>query len=183
MDPATIIGTTSAVLSFVTFIGQTIQVGRKIWDNANEVSESGDNEYKQCKKLHQAFKPSLKRLKEEKLAKGEDALADAERSLLSVLSLCESLATEVINLMENYEYQPAPRPDPNGKHSRWKRITRKIGIAGNFIKITLRVLWEEEEAKDLRERFNACAAQLNIHLTGVYGSVISSKRMLYSTRR
>ncbi|KAK0705409.1 hypothetical protein B0H67DRAFT_649744 [Lasiosphaeris hirsuta] len=118
MDPATIIGTTSAVLDFVSFIVNTIRVAGKLHD-----AGTGQDEYQTCKELKFKLQPDLRCLRD---GKGKKRGRDDEIS-------------------EGEE--------------------KELRVGKDAVKISLRILWDEEEAKDLRERFNECAIQLNLYLT------------------
>ncbi|KAK3984084.1 hypothetical protein QBC44DRAFT_278050, partial [Cladorrhinum sp. PSN332] len=170
MDPASIIGTTSAVLSFITFIIRSVQVGHKIIRDAK--TDDGQSEYARCKTLHQALQNGLKRLGEAKLAKERECrgLSEAEKSTLELATLCDKIGAEILALMEKYEYQNPP--GHGKKEGKWQKVKDKVGAGKQVIKITLCILWEEGEAKELREMFNTCAIQLNIHLAVVNRSDI-----------
>ncbi|KAK4213181.1 hypothetical protein QBC37DRAFT_176051 [Rhypophila decipiens] len=166
MDPASIIGTTSGVLSFITFCVQAVQVGQKVHRSAVDATDdTGANEYTQCKRFCQTFQPTLERLRKQANNSGKNGISNAEESLLRIVTLCDSVGAEIIVLMEKYELQQPS--DPGLSRGIRKRIGEKIGVGKHVIRVTLRALWDHEEAKELRTRFNECVGQLGIHLSEV----------------
>ncbi|KAM7189338.1 hypothetical protein V8F33_010117, partial [Rhypophila sp. PSN 637] len=166
MDPASIIGTTSGVLSFITFCVQAVRVGHKVHQSGGDAADdTGANEYTQCKRFCQTFQPTLERLRKQANNSGKNGISNAEQSLLQIVTLYDSVGAEINVLMEKYELQQPSNPGLS-KGIR-KRIGERICVGKHVIKVTLRALWDHEEAKELRTRFNECVVQLSIHLSEV----------------
>ncbi|KAF5698153.1 alpha-L-fucosidase 2 [Fusarium globosum] len=75
MDPASAIGTTSAVLSFVDFICKVTKTGYELYDASNGTLD----EYERLKTVTASLDPSLQSLRDGTAAKGRASLSNAER--------------------------------------------------------------------------------------------------------
>ena len=95
MDPASAIGTTSAVLSFISFIGKTISVARQLHDTQGTTLE-----LQRLNDLSAGLHSSLGELEKDLLTKEQNgiAISASESSLRAVLGHCVAIETKIRDL-------------------------------------------------------------------------------------
>ncbi|KAH7186989.1 hypothetical protein DER44DRAFT_737016 [Fusarium oxysporum] len=157
MDPASIIGTTSAAITFVETIAKIVSIARKVHDNA-----TGElDEHKRLRDVASALEPGIATLIEK--CKSQTLLSPEEESLLQVAEQCQDVSKRIFHLLDRYQTGPISQIGHESPLSA-KRITGRSSTK-KTIKVTLRILWGEPEAEGLRQAFDMCTRQLSIHLT------------------
>ncbi|KAF4460116.1 kinase-like domain [Fusarium albosuccineum] len=156
MDPASIIGTTSAVLTFVDTVVKIFSIGRQVHDSATD----GLEEHKRLRDITFALEHGIATLEQQRESK--TSLSAEENSLLKVATHCRDVGKKISDLLARYQIEPdtattqkPPSLVKKGTGRSFKKAT----------KITLRILWDQPEAKELKQEFNMCTVQLNAHLT------------------
>ncbi|KAH7204882.1 uncharacterized protein BKA55DRAFT_291554 [Fusarium redolens] len=82
MDPASIIGTTSAAITFIETIAKIVSIARKVHDNT-----TGElDEHKRLRDVASALEPGIATLIEKR--KSQTLLSPKEESLLQVAEQC-----------------------------------------------------------------------------------------------
>lgn len=155
MDPASIIGTTSAAITFVETLAKIVSVARKVHRATDELDE-----HKRLRDVASALEPAITALIDK--SKSQTPLSPVEKSLLEVAKQCQDVSKRIIQLLDSYQVGPVPQignnPSSSGK-----------GIAGlsslkKSMKATFRIVRGEREEEGLRQDFDRCNRLLNIHL-------------------
>lgn len=177
MDPATIIGTTSAILSFVQFTGKVISVAYKIHDSA-------DGAIDENRSLEEAVTEVQNRL--EKLQPngqvsstnaqlGTAASTNADTGLLRTAHECEMLGNEILRLLNKTKakYSQADR-EPLSLRRAWKRFRKdtaddltRTSSKPTFIegiRAGIQTVWQKDNIDSLRRQWEGCVVRLNIDL-------------------
>ncbi|KAL1872654.1 hypothetical protein Daus18300_004200 [Diaporthe australafricana] len=182
MDPATIIGTTSAILSFVLFVGNVISVANKIHDSADGATD--DN-----RSLEEAvtdFQNNLENLRHTgKFSCSTDsqtgayaAKTDAEsNSLLRTAHECEILGNKTLEVLNKTkakanhvdEKHPASRFKRAWKRSRKDSSDRSTSspkqpslVEG--IRAGIQTVWQKDKVDALRRQWEGCVFRFNMDL-------------------
>jgi len=158
MDPASIIGTTSAALTFVDFICKAVAITREIHDSAAPGCRDQDV---RLEKIAAAIKPGLDQLTRKVAEKGESALSDEERSMLGVANQCYAVANKILSHLRATTPQEKNSTGPNGPNV---KVLSKLNRGVKTIKTALHILWTKSEADELKHEFNLCTTQLTAHL-------------------
>ncbi|KAI8711958.1 hypothetical protein NCS52_01460900 [Fusarium sp. LHS14.1] len=165
MDPASIIGTTSAVISFVDFIGKAVNTARQL-------SDAGSiDEYERLGKLTTTLESSIASLRKRGDA-GDEELSDEEKSALRVAEQCKHIGDSIQHLLGKMR---APEPTSKQQISMADKLLDKVTRAAKTGRVALVVLWNKQEADDLRRQFDSCTIQLNAHLIRMASSDITEK--------
>lgn len=167
MDPASIIGTTSAALSFVDFVCKAVAVAREIHNSATPVCRDQDV---RLEKIAAALKPGLEQLTRKVAEKGECTLSDEERSMLSVANQCYAVANKILRHLRASNPQEENDTGLNGSDI---KVLSKLNRGVKTIKTALHILWTKSEADELKHEFNLCTTQLTAHLVLVTRYVLS----------
>ena len=159
MDPASAIGLTSAVISFVDFIGKVVSTARELSDAGNI------EEHERLHALTAALEPGINSLRK----RGEAEywqLSEEEKSAIRVAEQCQQVSGSIQRLVGKMKL-PQSKDVATGKEqvSRTDRILDKVVRSAKTGKVALYVLWKKQEAEDLRRQFDSCTLQLNTHLT------------------
>lgn len=174
MDPATIIGTASAVLSFVQFTGKIISTALEIRENAGQVTKSNQN----LDATVNEFNSRLAKLKSQtpalsKSSSGVSAVEDdAQASLLLSSSKCEDLGNKIQNLLKEISTKkkdplkpsakkPTSQEHPNGTPENGPAALPAKASLSQVFKATFKSLWLEKDVKSLREEWETCLKQFN----------------------
>lgn len=157
MDSASIIGTTSAAITFVETIAKIVSIARKVHDNATGELE----EHKRLRDVASALEAGITTLIEKR--KSQTLLSPEEKSMLQVAEQCQDVSKRIFHLLDRYQTGPISQIGHESPLSA-KRITGRSSTK-KTIKVTLRILWGEPEAEGLRQAFDMCTRQLSIHLT------------------
>ncbi|KAF4431492.1 P-loop containing nucleoside triphosphate hydrolase [Fusarium acutatum] len=156
MDPASIIGTTSAAVTFVETIAKIVSIARELHDNA-----TGElDEHKRLREVVSALEARIATLIERR--KSQTQLSPEEESMLQVAEQCQDVSKRIFHLLDRYQIGPKSQMGHKSPLT-VKRITGRI-FAKKTIMVTLRILWDKPEAEGLREAFDICTRQLSIHL-------------------
>ncbi|EEU41538.1 uncharacterized protein NECHADRAFT_87715 [Fusarium vanettenii 77-13-4] len=154
MDPASIIGTTSAVISFVDFIGKAVNTARQL-------SDAGSiDEYERLGKLTTTLESGIASLRKRGEA-GDEELSDEEKSALRVAEQCKQIGDSIQHLLGKMR---TPEPTSKQQTSMADKLLDKVTRAAKTGRVALVVLWNKQEADDLRRQFDSCTIQLNAHL-------------------
>lgn len=158
MDPASIIGTTSAVLSFVDFIWKASSTAKEIYESATDSREDDDR----LRKLTSALHPAINKLQARLQQKGR--LAEEEKSALRVAEQCRKVGGMLLELLRKQQLEPSAAKTGPGGHPTAATVKQKFARVAKAAKVTIVVLWNKKECEDLRNEFNMCTIQLNTHL-------------------
>lgn len=158
MDPASIIGITSAVISFVDFIGKAVNTARQLSD-AGSIEE-----YERLDKLTATLNTGIASL-ERRGEAGDRQLSDEEKSALRVAEQCKQIGDSIQRLVGNMRApEPTSLSTSKQQNSMPDKLLGKITRAAKTGRVALIVLWNKQEADDLRRHFDSCTIQLNAHL-------------------
>ena len=160
MDPASIIGITSAVLSFVDFIGKAISIGRELHDAQGTTAE-----YRRLGDLASDLHSGLDELEAAiEVKRVSSSLSPAEESLLSVLRQCVKVE-EDLRKVAGLRVTKSPKGQPGASNA--NRLKVKISYAFELGAKSIRVVLSKQQADDLKREFHQCTTLLNIHLSVV----------------
>lgn len=181
MDPATIIGTTAAILSFVHFSGKIISTAVQIHRSASGAGE--DNQ--KFADVIVNFNDRLERLgkdaatfKSKASTTGNDqALSDAEKQLLATINRCEELAEKITDVLNKTNAAHKRDEKSAAKFSAGRAMLRKLfvnaqsnrpnasGKMGPTLSETIRAavqtVWQREAVEKLRKDWESCSVQLD----------------------
>lgn len=176
MDPATIIGTTSAILSFIQFTGKIISTAIAIRNNAGPAADSNQALDATVKE----FNSRLAKLRSRMLAQPSQfsefltADGDAQASLLLSLAKCEDLGSKIQKLLDRIGVQKMYQTGSPVSKSRFRKVI--YSPTGNIpstvlvkaslpeaFKTSLKSLWMEKDIKSLREQWENCVKDFNIN--------------------
>lgn len=164
MDPATIIGTTSAILSFVVFTGSVISTAIKIHGNADGATLENQTFEDVVTELEQKYK-DLVALTSTSL-KDPAFKSDAEKSLIQNLDECTALGKRIHGLLD--KTKASAKPEHLTQRVKGK-IRKAIGKSETTCKPTLlevmraglQTVWKKDEIDALRQQWETCMIQLN----------------------
>ncbi|KAF4465116.1 p-loop containing nucleoside triphosphate hydrolase [Fusarium albosuccineum] len=169
MDPASIIGITSAVISFVDFIGKAVTTAR-------ELSDAGTiDEYERLATLTTTLQSGIASL-EKRQETSHGHLSDEEKSALQVAKQCKQIGVSIQRLVGKMR-APEPTCPATSKQqiSMADKLLDKVTRAAKTGRVALFVLWKKQEADDLRKEFDSCTIQLNAHLIRMASSDVAEK--------
>jgi hypothetical protein len=137
-DPFTIIGTTSAVISFVQFAVEVIHTTHSIYD-----SKTGSTkEHAEIEKITSKTNELLERLSTEEAAAPRSG---RNQVLVDLANACRDLGEEIVETLAQAK----------AKKSKSVLSNLRAGVKTAMVKSTV---------KDLQERYNRCISLLNLHL-------------------
>lgn len=155
MDAASVIGTTSAAITFIETIAKIVSITRELHENA-----SGElDEHKRLREVVSALEGRIANLIEGH--KSQAQLSHEEESMLQVAEQCRDVSKRIFHLLDRYQTGPRSQIGRESPLSA-KRIAGRLST--KTIKVTLRMLWDKPEAEGLRQAFDLCSRQLSIHL-------------------
>lgn len=176
MDPASIIGTTSAILSFVQFSSKVISTAIEIRDNAGQATKSNQELGVMVKEFNSRL-ASLRsqwpvlRVDLSGLSGVED---DPQMGLLRCSAKCEDLGTKIAAMLDRIGQQNTDNTrKPARKLKFWKTspsaalsndasdVQAKAGYSA-ALKASFKSLWLEKEVKALREQWEQCVRDFNV---------------------
>lgn len=170
MDPATIIGTTSAVLSFVEFTGEIIstiiEIGRK--------GKGATDDNRKFEQVVQDFNAKLSALRPKPTigphgasVAGPQVDTDAEEALLQSVARCEELGASINKVLLKAKAHPK---DDHGKQSgSFRKVLGRIGGRGTnkgpalveVIRASVVTAWKADEIESLRTKWEFCIKAVN----------------------
>ena len=160
MDPASILGTTSAVISFIDFIGKCLSTARELNDAQGTIRE-----YQRLGELTSALDWGLIDLRaglgEKKRGRGNNSTSNAEESLLRVLEQC-MIVEQDIRKLANLQVEKRPKSQPWTSEA--DKLKNVIRYAFRLAKVSIHAVWTKPEAEGLKREFSQCTSLLNIHL-------------------
>ncbi|KAG8162818.1 hypothetical protein KVR01_007296 [Diaporthe batatas] len=180
MDPATIIGTTSAILSFVQFSGNLISVASKIYES----SDGAVDDNRKLEEVVTDFQTRLRSLQPldtsfcttDSQAEVSAAKTDAEKSLLRTASQCETLGNVILEILSKTKakiIQIDETQSPSLLRRSWRRIRKDapVDIAGTSkptlteaIRASIQTVWQRDKIGVLRQEWEFCVSRLNADL-------------------
>ncbi|CAJ0551471.1 Ff.00g114010.m01.CDS01 [Fusarium sp. VM40] len=166
MDPASIIGTTSAAITFVETLAKIVSVARKVHRATDELDE-----HKRLRDAASALEPAITALIDK--SKNQTPLSPVEKSLLEVAKQCQDVSNRIIHLMDSYQVGPVSH-NGNSSPSSEKSITGLSSVKKSM-KVTFRIIRGEREEEGLRQDFDRCNRLLNIHLELIFKSKVLEK--------
>lgn len=155
MDPASIIGTTSAAITFVETLAKIVSVARKVHRATDELDE-----HKRLRDIASALEPAITALIDK--SKSQISLSPVEKSLLEVTQQCQDVSKRIIHLLDSYQVGPVSQTG-HSSPSPGKSITGLSSLKKS-VKATFRIIRGEREEEGLRQDFDRCNRLLNIHL-------------------
>ncbi|KAI6753926.1 hypothetical protein HG530_013102 [Fusarium avenaceum] len=163
MDPASIIGTTSAAITFVETLAKIASVARKVHHATDELDE-----HKRLRDIASALEPATTALIDK--SKSQISLSPVEKSLLEVTQQCQDVSKRIIHLLDSYQVGPVSQTG-HSSPSPGKSITGLSSLKKS-VKATFRIIRGEREEEGLRQDFDRCNRLLNIHLALISKSEI-----------
>jgi hypothetical protein len=157
MDPASIIGTTSAVLSFVNFVWKAASTARNLYESATGSQEEDER----LRALTTALDPGIEKLRIR--LQQIDKPSDEEASTLRVAEQCKKVGNMLLVLLDKQQRASLSENDGE-KSSVADRLKEKLVKVTNVTKATIVILWNKHECEELRREFDTCTIQLNAHL-------------------
>lgn len=158
MDPASALGTASAVLSFLSAIGKTISVARQLHD-----AKETPLEFQRLDKLSAGLHSGLDKLKHALANKNPNDISASESSLVDVLDQCVALEAR-IRLAAKWVEKPQQGiagPSAADKAKDDVRYWVKVSAA------SIRIVLKKSDFDDLKHEFHRCTTLLNTHLTEI----------------
>lgn len=145
IDPWTVIGTTSAVLSFAEFAVAVVKTAVGI--NKSEDGASEDN--KRLSEVTKNGQRLLAQMSELKASQsGRNTLTPVEESMLALAEQCRLLGERILKFLE-------------------KMQASKEGSFRSSLKAATKEVWYKSTVKGLNEQLHSCRTQLNTHLLAV----------------
>lgn len=157
MDPASALGTTSAVLSFLSCVGKTISVARQL-SNAKETPL----EFQRLHKLSAGVHSGLDKLKHALTNKNPNNFSASESSLVDVLEQCVTLEARICLAARWVE-----KPDAIAGASVADKAKDDVRYWVNVSAASLRIVLKKPDFDDLKHEFHRCTTLLNTHLTEI----------------
>ncbi|KAK1833661.1 hypothetical protein QBC39DRAFT_345761 [Podospora conica] len=176
MDPATIIGTVSAVLSFVSAINKIVSVARDLHDAKGTALE-----IEQFKELSAGLHTGLVKLEGGLLNKEQEniPISSSESSLRAVLVQCVDIENNIISLAG----PPLERPQQNVPElSAVDKVKANIAYWTKVTVSSFRIVLNKSQADDLKNEFHRCVTLLNTHLMEISRTDIIAKLDTHSKR-
>lgn len=140
-DPLTIIGTTSAILSFVEFSGKVIKTARSLHDSASGSTQS----HERLESMMEQTRGLLAEMKQQQAWRSGRAAQD---DTPIIVGHCESLGNDMLRLLE-------------------KTKKKKEGSLTDTIRTASRTIRIEGAVKDLQNQHASCMTILNTHILSV----------------
>lgn len=189
MDPATIIGTTSAILSFVEFTGKIISTAveiHKSLDGATNDNLTLESTVANFEKVFKDVQSKISSTPTRSVA-GTSTNKDnfARDSLIQTLAKCQSLGERISDLLQKTKAVPASRLSMLDHLDKWRRKHRKSHQVNQtnsgpvrptlveVMRATIRTVWHKEELNDLREEWEVCLIQFKIDFSKQVNPLIS----------
>ncbi|EXM15382.1 hypothetical protein FOTG_16260 [Fusarium oxysporum f. sp. vasinfectum 25433] len=130
MDPASIIGTTSAAITFVETVVKMVSVARNVHNAMGELDE-----HKRLRDVTSALEPGIATLIGKR--KSQTLLSPEEESLLQVAEQCQDISKQIFHLLDS---QTGPISQVGHKSSlSAKRNPTRLSTL-KTVKVTLRIL-------------------------------------------
>lgn len=167
MDPATIIGTTSAILSFVQFTGSVILTAKKIHDSAHGATienQTFQDTVTNFRQKYQALETNLSKLTSDS-TKVSGLESDAKEELIESVRRCIALGTQIHALLD--KVKASTKPDDKKQPSRLRGLFRTGSKKDSSHKPTsvaltwaaLKTVWKEDQINALRKEWESCMVQ------------------------
>lgn len=137
-DPFTIIGTTSAVITFAQFAGNIISTAYSLYESTTDGTAENERLEDVTSKMNQL----LDNLSAEKAAK---PLSSQDKSIAELAASCHDLGEKILTLLKKTKVQKA--------HS--LRASVRAAMA---------TVWTKSVVNELRKELEFCTAQLSLHL-------------------
>lgn len=171
MDPATIIGTTSAVLSFVQFAGKIIKTGAELHSkktNATEINESFEESVTDFKERVAVLKTETSHAS---ISHDNNSLRtdDVWNDLLRCSNTCEKLGRRILGLLAKCKAKTKPprvgiRERLNIKLSATHKADgspRAELSLTEVMRASVVTVWTSDETESLRGQWSQCIAAFN----------------------
>jgi hypothetical protein len=140
-DPFTIIGTTSAVISFVQFAGGIIAIAYSLYGSTVESTV----ENAQLEGVTSKMNELLNSLRTEPASRAQSS---QETSIYELAAICQGLGEKVLTLLKKTKMKQA--------HSMRESI-----------RVAMTTVWTRSVVNELREDMRSCTAQLGLHLQAI----------------
>lgn len=195
MDPATIIGTTSAILSFVKFTGQIISTAVEIHaslDGASTDNLSLERTVAKFKKIFDKVKSEISLTSSPPIAGTLTSNEFARDSLVQTLTKCQSLGDRITILLKKTKAMPTSQSTGILHYfKKWRHMLRnspqtRQAQSGplkptlvEVIRATIRTVWHKKELQDLRDEWEDCLIQLKVDFSKQVITLINRFRVRY----
>lgn len=181
MDPATIIGTTSAILSFVQFSGKIIKTGVELHSkkaNATEINKTFEESVTEFETRLAVLKASTSHRGNNNNYNISPTADDAWDNLLKCSSECENLGKRISALLGKCKVN-SKTPRPSLRERLGISATHKASVPKTAecslmegIRASVITVWTSIEVESLRDHWSQCIAAFNAACTR-YGSLIA----------
>ncbi|KAE9365563.1 hypothetical protein N431DRAFT_563443 [Stipitochalara longipes BDJ] len=146
-DPFTIIGTTSAVISFAQFAGKIISTAYSLYDSTTNSTAQNDRLEDVTSKMNQL----LDTLGAQKTAKPQSS---QDKSIAELAANCHSLGDKILKLLKETK-------------------AKKTHSVRESIRAAMATVWTKNKVENLRRDLDRCINQLTLHLQTIIGSETS----------
>lgn len=181
MDSATIIGTTSAILSFVQFTGKVISVAYKIHGSSHGAIDDNKNLEEAVTGLQIRLK-GLRTSGESSCSTDYHAEASglepaADNTLLTTARECEDLGNnllKILNKTKSKAVQVDEKRSASMLRRAWKRFRkdapddvarpRSKPTLLEGIRASIHTVWHEDELRKLCQKWESCVIRLDMNL-------------------
>lgn len=175
MDPATIIGTTSAIISFISFAGSVISTAVEIRKSVHGATEDNQG-------FEEAVLEFQQNLQELRASTGKSAGLpqtrgrpehDAKiRHLLRVAGDCEKLGAKISILMEKTKAKAPAMVSNKPKHRQFISRISPFKLTGGAaspskptmieaIRASVHTIWNQRDVEALRQEWRMCIMEFN----------------------
>jgi hypothetical protein len=145
VDPFTIIGTTSAVLSFAQFAGNVVSTAYGLYSSSSESTEENAG-------IEDVTRKMTTLLDDLQAQVDSKSQSSQEGSIVHLAAHCRSLGEKIISLL---------------KKTKTKK-TKKTHSLRECIRATTATVWTKGVISDLRKELEFCMNQLSLHLATIF---------------
>ncbi|KZL88344.1 p-loop containing nucleoside triphosphate hydrolase, partial [Colletotrichum incanum] len=143
-DPWTIVGSASAILTFVEFAGKCVKTAKSLHESASGSTEDNSRFENVVTKMQNLIDGV-------KAERAEAPASEAEIGLFAVANECESLGRAILKLLH--------------------RTSRKAESSlRETIRASVSTVWNEKEVEDLQDQLQRCMTHLNIQMLAIMRS-------------
>lgn len=183
MDPATIIGTTSAILSFIQFTGQIISTGVKIYNGVHGASENHfalESTVSDFDKVFENVQSQIFLTSSPTVINAStDYSHHARDSLQRTLTECQSLGKRIADILQKTKAAPGNNASKLDRLRRWRHarnksskgpqtppgLTPRKPTIFEVMKASIWTIWHEGDLDDLRKDWKTCIIQFQVDLS------------------
>lgn len=181
MDPAIIIGTTSAILSLVQFSGKIIKTGMELHSkqaNATEINKTFEESVAEFETRLAVLKATTSHQGNNNNDNNSSTADDALKNLLKCRNECENLGKRILALLGKCKAN-SKTSRPSFRERLGLSATHKTNVPETakcslteVIRASVITVWTSTEVESLRDHWSQCIAAFNAACTR-YGSLIA----------